>query len=1461
MLRLTRSALTMLLAHYRSVLKNTGFKTAATAAAVTAALSLTSAQAAQWPASGSEVIDGTVTVDTAGEAGTAAIVGVDDVLNVSGSSAVTITDQNADAGVTVSGGAFNVTGGAGAGADTSVALGKGTYIESGSVTVSAADGSNNTSAKLMGGVNVGSEFPAEGAAAVLNITNTAGTGTATAGDSGAEAQDVINLYSNGTINLKAASEAQHAVLTGKTFNMYGGKLDVTNGTLAALQANISDGEIAVANELAVSGSVILDAAAKLTNTAGSDSKVNLTAETSKLSLTNEQLAAYLAGDGVNKGQLVVTESKAVLAVDGSMDLTDQDLVAASAGAAGKIATAGRVEIKGDLNVASVQDKGSMAFGGVIAADKITLNNKNDIGDYEEFKVKSGLFEAASGFGGNSAIVFGSSSSDAGLTLTQGGTITSNIELDGKTLGDADLAQGTFLNIKGGVWTAENRTFTLSKGLMNVAEGASLDIDEIVFDDRAENGEAQLNIAGTVNVNDLTAYKANQVTVKGGDLTVKSLDLGGAAAGTVAVTTAGTVSTSAENVLSSAAAVSKDYRQGAVSLDGTSTLVLTDAADVIKNQTTLTGAEFAAVRELVIGNSSQGMLSLEGIGADVSADLNADGVSMSYDKASQYNGWADALSQVQVQGVNEEQQQKSVSWGSVQLDTAQAALNIGDQGSISLSNAVDGKFVQTAAGELTGAALNADNAQLALKGAGKIGSITSGADNYGEVILDGRIETAGTIGEQTKAVRLLSLKSGADVSAGYVNVNSLEADGAVLRAEETTDLEVNKALSDAGVLGSMAFSGKLTNSQVWAENGITIGTAGAELIGGVMDAGRTLTLNGDLFAAGSTAAEPEAEAEALAARMGEALVEASSEIDVQTDSLSEDSVLIPEGTSLPQVSAYAAVLMDSIDPVTKTVGAGAGSMLYVGEDRTADEVLAMAQAHQGAAGALLDRAVTVQGGHLVVDSTYTSKDQLDEAVTSGTVASVQLGADDDLVITASALDGGAAVTADGAADLQGTVRLHGLALKNGRTYYVFNAAGGIKQGADVAYEIDSQLFRASAAADGTVAVAYDTDGKAAAALAETDSSIRSMINAYGENGGEFYSDGSNGVSFVTAVSALTTADKHGNTVPNAELIGKTLNSAASITSLGGAPQVTFMAQDSSVEALRQRMGYAAAQNANLVELDGTKGGLWALPVYKHQDSDDFDAAGMSYGVNADLYGLVVGADFTPIKGLKAGLLFNIGQGDAESQGDGTATSNDFNYLGLSLYGGYTFGQAAILSDLSFVQADHDIDQSTPVGGLSTSFDTYSFSLGVEGRYTFKFKSLDITPHLGLRYSSFNTDDYGVSWNGGKAVNGSSYDANVFTMPFGVTFAANFKHKGWLLKPATDLFFVPAFGDLDVDQDVYFTGIGSNASVSADIMDSFSYGIKLGLDAQFKHFGLGIGYGFMGSSAGENHSVMGNLRYEF
>uniref|UniRef100_UPI003AB94CD4 autotransporter domain-containing protein n=1 Tax=Sutterella wadsworthensis TaxID=40545 RepID=UPI003AB94CD4 len=242
-------------------------------------------------------------------------------------------------------------------------------------------------------------------------------------------------------------------------------------------------------------------------------------------------------------------------------------------------------------------------------------------------------------------------------------------------------------------------------------------------------------------------------------------------------------------------------------------------------------------------------------------------------------------------------------------------------------------------------------------------------------------------------------------------------------------------------------------------------------------------------------------------------------------------------------------------------------------------------------------------------------------------------------------------------------------------------------------------------------------------------------------------------------------------------------------------------------------------------------------------------GNGAGYEADIYGAVLGFDYTAACGGTLGVAFNVGQADGNSVGSGAKVDNDADFYGFSLYGAQTFGDFNVKADLGYTQVSNDLSTNNILGSYKESLDANVFTFGLGTEYLAKFGALNVTPHAGIRLSRIDMDD---------SKYGADYDAmTVYQLPLGVAFSGNFDVNGWKLAPMVDLSVVPAFGD----KDAVATYTGGIQNVTR-VVDTNPIQATLGVSAQNGAWTFGLNYGLTaGGDDRMNNAFNANLRYSF
>ena len=329
---------------------------------------------------------------------------------------------------------------------------------------------------------------------------------------------------------------------------------------------------------------------------------------------------------------------------------------------------------------------------------------------------------------------------------------------------------------------------------------------------------------------------------------------------------------------------------------------------------------------------------------------------------------------------------------------------------------------------------------------------------------------------------------------------------------------------------------------------------------------------------------------------------------------------------------------------------------------------------------------------------------------------------------------------------------------------------------------------------------------------------------------------------------------------------TLHSASYLSTFAGAPHAALRAGQSTAEAFAARMdpslsaAAAAAQSAAGLGSNDT-GSVWLSPVYSHTESDGFAANTNSYGTDIDLTGVALGAEIKLNPHVKLGAAVNIGTGSADGTGKASTVSNDFNYYGAGAYVGADIGKVSILGDVTYTVVDNDVTNNAVADKYDASFNSTNLSAGVTGKVNLDLGGFNVAPHVGVRYSRIDVEDYSLhSAKIGNAAQMSSSSMNLLSVPVGVTLSRDINLSSWKLKPMVDLTVTGNFGDTDMDSSVKW-GNSNPFSVNSEVVDDFTYGVKAGLEATNGNLKVGFGVGYTGSENTDELNVGAELRYDF
>ena len=252
------------------------------------------------------------------------------------------------------------------------------------------------------------------------------------------------------------------------------------------------------------------------------------------------------------------------------------------------------------------------------------------------------------------------------------------------------------------------------------------------------------------------------------------------------------------------------------------------------------------------------------------------------------------------------------------------------------------------------------------------------------------------------------------------------------------------------------------------------------------------------------------------------------------------------------------------------------------------------------------------------------------------------------------------------------------------------------------------------------------------------------------------------------------------------------------------------------------------------------GVWADVFYSTNEAKSIYGG---QGYSADIYGGTIGFDGTFSCGAKLGLALSVGSGDADSEKSVGKYSNDADFYGVTVYTGKDIAGLYFSADASYLWLDNDISGQVAGASVKDSIDSNVFTVGVRADMTVYDQSFKVVPHVGMRYTNIDVDNY-------RGIESDSM--NVFEMPIGVKVAGDFEPAaGWKLTPSFDFTVVPQVGDKNVS-----TLVGD-----IDVLDNL-YNSTLGVNATYGNFAFGLSYRYgFGNDDRSNNAFQARASYQF
>lgn len=221
-----------------------------------------------------------------------------------------------------------------------------------------------------------------------------------------------------------------------------------------------------------------------------------------------------------------------------------------------------------------------------------------------------------------------------------------------------------------------------------------------------------------------------------------------------------------------------------------------------------------------------------------------------------------------------------------------------------------------------------------------------------------------------------------------------------------------------------------------------------------------------------------------------------------------------------------------------------------------------------------------------------------------------------------------------------------------------------------------------------------------------------------------------------------------------------------------------------------------------------------------------------GYDMDLYGGVLGADVEVVPGAVLGAALTVGTGDGGSKDAAIDVDNDADFFGLSVYGSHRIGNCNGMIDIGWMHTKSDLSATAFGMSIGDEVKADAFTIGFGAEHLMKFGSVNVVPHVGIRWTRLDVDGYE------GAFKTDDDTMNIFTLPIGVAFSGNLNAGAWKLAPAVDLAVVPSFGDDEAESKVSWQGISE--TVKTQVVDDAPFQASLGINAQNGNWTIGASY---------------------
>lgn len=328
---------------------------------------------------------------------------------------------------------------------------------------------------------------------------------------------------------------------------------------------------------------------------------------------------------------------------------------------------------------------------------------------------------------------------------------------------------------------------------------------------------------------------------------------------------------------------------------------------------------------------------------------------------------------------------------------------------------------------------------------------------------------------------------------------------------------------------------------------------------------------------------------------------------------------------------------------------------------------------------------------------------------------------------------------------------------------------------------------------------------------------------------------------------------GHVLSNASSIEEIKDTLTSVAGMGAVAGLTAMTVDFGAYVTDQVEHHAST-------IPHQQEGWWVQPIAGKLKSDDLAVGGMKSGYSIDTVGIMGGFDKKLRNGDTIGVAASYQSGDADSEGEGLPVATDVTNYGLHLWHARQFDAYRLMGMFSYSKTSGDAKMNYAGNELTSDLGATEISIGARADKEFQWGTVRMIPHVGVRASMIDVDDYTIEMGSEELFKVSEDKLWIFEVPVGVTFASSFEYARWNVQPYVDLTVRGRFGDTDST----FTLEGSNTSDSMkyDVTGDVIGDLRIGYMSTFQDLNLGMSYGLSAGDGGrQNHQIEATLRIDF